>query len=916
MRSEIYADRLPDLEPGVAGLEPGLAGLEPGVTPGHTADGFVRVRGARENNLRNVDVDVPRDAIVAFTGVSGSGKSSLAFGTIYAEAQRRYFESVAPYARRLIQQGHNPKVEMITGLPPAVALQQRRGTPSSRSTVGTVTTLSNSLRMLFSRAGTYPAGAAPLDSDAFSPNTAAGACPECHGLGIAHTVSEESLVPDPSLSIRDGAIAAWPGAWQGKNLRDILTHLGYDVDTPWRKLPKKQRDWILFTEEQPVVEVTPQRDRVAKPYKGRFWSARSYVLHTLADSKSNTMRERVLAYMETGPCPRCGGTGLTPDALAVTFAGHTIAALNAVPLAELADIIRPTAELTDSATASRKLTSGEDNEVAVAITRDLLQRITVLLDLGLGYLALGRATPTLSPGEMQRLRIATQLRSGLFGVIYVLDEPSAGLHPADAEPLLAVLDQLKSSGNSVFVVEHNMDVVRRADWLVDVGPRAGEGGGEVLYSGPVAGLADVDASVTRPFLFPDGSLASDGSLGSEVDGGTNDGGPDDAANDGGGTNGGGTNDVGDREPGGARRDPDGWLELRNISRHNLRDLDATFPLSVLTAVTGVSGSGKSTLVSQVLAEVVGARLHPDPDAKTGSDQAGSNQAGGIALEEEADDTGDPAAPLTVGPVSGLDQVDRLVKVDQKPIGRTPRSNLATYTGLFDAVRKEFAATDQAKALRFGAGRFSFNVAGGRCETCLGEGFVAVELLFLPGSYGPCPECHGSRYNPETLEVTYRGKNVAEVLGMTVNAAAEFLTEVPAAARSLQTLREVGLGYLRLGQPATELSGGEAQRIKLATELQRARRGHTLYLLDEPTTGLHPADVQLLMAQLHRLVDAGNTVVVVEHDMDVVAAADWVIDLGPAGGDAGGEIVAAGTAAAVALSTDSRTAPYLATALKS
>ncbi|HSO90327.1 MAG TPA: ABC transporter, partial [Arthrobacter sp.] len=441
-------------------------------------DGFVRVRGARENNLRNVDVDVPRDAIVAFTGVSGSGKSSLAFGTIYAEAQRRYFESVAPYARRLIQQGHNPKVEMISGLPPAVALQQRRGTPSSRSTVGTVTTLSNSLRMLFSRAGSYPDGASQLDSDAFSPNTAAGACPECHGLGIAHTVTESSLVPDTSLSVRDGAIAAWPGAWQGKNLRDILTHLGYDVDTPWRKLPRKDRDWILFTEEQPVVEVTPQRDRVAKPYKGRFWSAKSYVLHTLADSKSTTMRDRVLRFMETGPCQVCSGSGLTPAALAVTFAGRSIAELNAVPLTELAEIIRPTTKLSEAGTASRKQSSGEANEVAVAITRDLLQRVTVLLDLGLGYLALGRSTPTLSPGEMQRLRIATQLRSGLFGVIYVLDEPSAGLHPADAEPLLAVLDQLKSSGNSVFVVEHNMDVVRRADWLVDVGPRAGEGGGE------------------------------------------------------------------------------------------------------------------------------------------------------------------------------------------------------------------------------------------------------------------------------------------------------------------------------------------------------------------------------------------------------------------------------------------------------
>lgn len=832
----------------------------------HAEDGFVRVRGARENNLRNISVDVPRDAIVAFTGVSGSGKSSLAFGTIYAEAQRRFFESVAPYARRLIQQGHNPKVDHITGLPPAVALQQRRGTATSRSTVGTVTTLSNSLRMLFSRAGSYPEGAATLDSDAFSPNTAAGACPECHGLGTAHTVTEASLVPDPTLSIRDGAIAAWPGAWQGKNLRDILTHLGYDVNVPWRQLPRKQRDWILFTEEQPVVEVTPQRDRVAKPYKGRFWSAKSYVMHTLLDSKSPAMREKVLRFMETGPCPRCGGTGLRPEALAVTFAGHTIAALNAVPMTELAAIIRPTTLLAAAATASRKQSS-ESNEVAVAITRDLLQRITVLLELGLGYLALGRATPTLSPGEMQRLRIATQLRSGLFGVIYVLDEPSAGLHPADAEPLLAVLDQLKSSGNSVFVVEHNMEMVRRADWLVDVGPRAGEDGGNVLYSGPVQGLDEVPESVTRPYLFPGVPQA---------------GGDDDGARQ------------------GARREAAGWLELRDVSRHNLRNLDAAFPLGVLTAVTGVSGSGKSTLVSRVLADVAGAVL-----------QAGA----GTSAEEPDEDAGEQGGPVAVGHVSGLERIDRLVKVDQRPIGRTPRSNLATYTGLFDAVRKEFAATEAARSRGFGAGRFSFNVAGGRCETCQGEGFVAVELLFLPGSYGPCPECDGTRYNPETLEVTYQGKNVAEVLGMTVNAASGFLAGVPAAARSIQTLQEVGLGYLRLGQPATELSGGEAQRIKLATELQRARRGHTLYLLDEPTTGLHPADVQLLMAQLNRLVDAGNTVIVVEHAMDVVAAADWVMDLGPAGGDAGGRIVAAGDPAAVARSRSSRTAPYLAAALR-
>jgi len=813
--------------------------------------GFVRVRGARENNLQNVDVDLPRDSIVAFTGVSGSGKSSLAFGTIFAEAQRRFFESVAPYARRLIQQGHSPQVDEITGLPPAVALQQRRGTPNSRSSVGTVTTLSNSLRMLYSRTGVYPDGALRLESDSFSPNTAMGACPKCQGLGTAHTVTEASLVLDPSLSIREGAVTAWPGAWQGKNLRDILTALGYDVDKPWEQLSRADRDWILFTEEQPVVDIMPERER-PRPYKGKFWSAQSYVMHTLADSKSTSVRNRVLKYVESGPCLMCAGSGLRSEALAVTFNGRTIAELNSLSLTDLRRVLdRPAASNTPGET----------------ITKDLTRRLDVLLDLGLGYLSLGRATPTLSPGEMQRLRIATQLRSGLFGVIYVLDEPSAGLHPADAEPLLTVLEELKSSGNSVFIVEHNMDVVRRADWVIDVGPHAGEQGGVVLYSGPTAGLKDVPASITRKFLF-----------------------------------------ASERPVPAARelRHPLGWLGLTGITRHNLRGLDAKFPLGILTAVTGVSGSGKSTLVSQVLAETVGLYLHPDLDPSTGI-------ASTASMNGEKDDQPEPKPVeiTTVETITGADLIDRLVRVDQKPIGRTPRSNLATYTGLFDAVRTTFAATPEARSRNFGASRFSFNVAGGRCETCLGEGFVAVGLLFLPGSYMPCSDCDGTRYNPETLEVTYCNKNIAEVLELTVDAAMVFLADVPSALRSLKTLSEVGLGYLRLGQPATELSGGEAQRIKLATELQRARRGHTLYILDEPTTGLHPADVLLLLAQLNRLVEAGNTVIVVEHDMDVVAAADWVIDIGPEGGDKGGCIVVAGTPHAVAAHPASRTAPYLA-----
>ncbi|MDL4821723.1 excinuclease ABC subunit UvrA [Actinomadura opuntiae] len=772
-------------------------------------DPFVRVRGAREHNLRGVDAAIPRDALVAFTGVSGSGKSSLAFGTLYAEAQRRYLESVAPYARRLLHQVAAPAVDEVTGLPPAVALEQRRSVPSSRSSVGTVTTLSNSLRMLMSRAGEYPPGAERLDSDAFSPNTAAGACPHCHGLGEVHEVTEESLVPDPSLSIRDGAIASWPGAWQGKNLRDILDALGYDIDRPWRELPREQREWILFTDEQPVVTVHPVREahRIHRPYQGTYSSAKRLVLRAYADSKSEARRRRAESFLVSAVCPVCGGRRLRPEALAVTFAGRTIAELAALPLSALADVLRPHL--------------AGDGPAAV-LARDLTARIEVLEELGLGYLATSRPAPTLSAGELQRLRLATQLRSGLFGVVYVLDEPSAGLHPADTEALMTVLERLKAAGNSLFVIEHDMEVVRRAGWVVDVGPGAGVHGGRVLHSGPVAELRDVAESVTRRYLF--------------------------------------------EPPEPPRREPraaSGALELRGVTRHNLRGLDADVPLGVFTAVTGVSGSGKSTFVD-VLAE------HADGSAAVG----------------------------------------RVVRVDQRPIGRTPRSNLATYTGLFDAVRKRFAATDEARARGYDAGRFSFNMPGGRCENCQGEGYVSVELLFLPSTYAVCDVCHGARYNPGTLEIAWHGASIADVLAMTVEEAAGFLAEVAPAARALAALRDVGLGYLRLGQPATELSGGEAQRIKLATELQRARRGHVLYLLDEPTTGLHPADTELLARQLHALVDGGATVVVAEHDMDVVASADHVIDLGPGGGNEGGRVVAQGPPARVAAASASRTAPYL------
>ncbi|TKJ75316.1 excinuclease ABC subunit A [Pseudomonas sp. CFBP13508] len=864
--------------------------------------GMVRVRGAREHNLKNVDVDILRDALVVFTGVSGSGKSSLAFSTLYAEAQRRYFESVAPYARRLIDQVGVPDVDSIEGLPPAVALQQQRGTPSARSSVGSVTTLSSLIRMLYSRAGSYPPGQPMLYAEDFSPNTPQGACPECHGLGRVYEVTEALMVPDPNLTIRQRAVASWPLAWQGQNLRDILVTMGIDVDIPWKKLPKKQRDWILFTEETPTVPVyaglTPEETRVAlkrkmePSYQGTFTGARRYILHTFTHSQSALMKKRVSQFMRGSPCPLCEGKRLKREALSVTFAGYDIGELSQMPLLQVAEVLRPVAaanylEQTEESgdTLSHAQTrearqqrvahgasghasapdvrhtpnlSLEKRLAAQRIAEDLLERVSTLTDLGLGYLALERSTPTLSSGELQRLRLATQLGSQLFGVIYVLDEPSAGLHPADGEALFEALQRLKADGNTLFVVEHDVETMRRADWLIDVGPAAGEKGGRVLYSGPPAGLADIADSQTRAYLFAE-----------------------------------------NQRPERAARKASGWLKLDGVTRNNLNNLSAEFPLGCFTSVTGVSGSGKSSLVSQALLELVGAQLgRPVAEA-----------------ESEEPSLEDDTPPPSTGQISaGLESIKRLVQVDQKPIGRTPRSNLATYTGLFDNVRKLFAATPEAQAAGYDAGQFSFNVAKGRCATCEGEGFVSVELLFMPSVYAPCPTCHGARYNPQTLAILWQGLSIAQVLQLTVDEAVSVFAEQAGIRRSLEVLRDIGLGYLRLGQPATELSGGEAQRIKLATELQRSQRGATLYVLDEPTTGLHPRDVDRLLEQLDTLVTAGHTVIVVEHEMRVVAQSDWVIDIGPGAGDQGGRIVAAGTPQKVAASKKSKTAPFLARAL--
>ncbi|WP_293831334.1 excinuclease ABC subunit UvrA [uncultured Corynebacterium sp.] len=788
----------------------------------------IEVRDAHLHNLRNVDVDIPRGTLVAVTGVSGSGKSSLAFGTIHGEGQRRYLESVAPFARRLIGSAVDPQVGSVEGLPPTVALEQSTSGGGARSTVGTVSALSNSIRLLYSRAGDNPKG---LYSDSFSPNTPEGMCPTCQGTGVVHEPTEASMVPDPTLSIEDGAIQAWPGAWAGKNFHDILATLGYDLDSPWQDLPKEDREWILFTEERPVVTVKPLRgeDQIQRNYKGTWRSVASYLTNTLAETQSDTLRKRVLSYMESRVCETCHGRRLNPEALKVTYAGMPIDELGALPLDQVHEVL-----------AAQEPSEGSAEDL---LLKQILTALQSALDLGLAHLSLDRPAPTLSAGELQRIRLSAQLRSGLFGVAYVLDEPSAGLHPAERGAVLDICRRFIDAGNSVLLVEHDMELVAQTDWLVDVGPLAGERGGEVVYSGPTSdytGDAPTAKALANRALSP--------------------------------------ND----DP----RTANGELVLSGVSARSIEGLDVSFGMGQFTAVAGVSGSGKSTLVSTVLAGVL-------------------RDAASTVVEEEDDSAGDAGAGeagWTVDRQEGFDAVSRVVQITQKPIGRTPRSTLATYTGLFDGVRKLFAGTDEAKRRKWTVSRFSYNVKQGQCPTCGGAGKIEVELVFLPGSYTTCPDCGGARYNDETLEVTWEGLTIAQVLELTVDEAADVFADEPKILRAVETLQAVGLGYLRLGQGAPELSGGEAQRIKLATELQRSRnsrRGHTVYLLDEPTTGLHPADVALLVTELNGLVDAGQTVVVVEHELSVIAQADRVIEMGPGAGAEGGQVVATGTPAELA-----------------
>lgn len=820
----------------------------------HSHDGNVTITGARTHNLQEVSLSFPRDAMVVFTGVSGSGKSSLAFDTIYAEAQQRYLESVAPHARRLIEQIAAPDADDIQGLPPAVALKQSRGGTQERSTVGSMTRIAVNLRLLYSRAGKRPADVPFMTAEAFSPNNPQGACPVCHGIGVVPELNRAALVPDRTLSIREGAIAAWPVGWHGKNLRTILEMLDYDVDAPWDTLPEKQQQWILFTDEQPSTGVYPglnaaQRQKaiaagVEPDYRGTYTSPAKYVLQNVSGGK-DSVKKRLSRFVTIAPCSACHGKRLNTDALTVTFAGHDIAALGEMTIRQLKSVLLPYSEKTSADLPDEAAL----REAVIRLTRDIVGRLDQLEALGLGHLSLGRRTTMLSSGELQRIRLATQMISKLFGVLYVLDEPSAGLHPEDVAALMPPLRSLLAAGNSLLIVEHNLDVIAEADWVVEVGPGPGRQGGNVVYNGEPAGLKHIATSATARYLFNE-----------------------------------------QRPPLREHRAPDAWLSLKNVACNNLNALDVDFPLASMTVITGVSGSGKSTLLTRVIPGLLSQIDNSDVDEEQDDEALKQSVRGEVAAGGEA--------------------LKRLVRIDQRPIGRTPRSNLATYTGFFDTVRKLFADTPEAKKRGFDAGRFSFNLPEGRCPVCEGQGIISIELLFMPEASAPCTACGGKRYNDETLAVKWQHLSIADILALTVDDAVAVFHHNEPIQRSLSALTALGLGYLTLGQPATELSGGECQRIKLARELQRVQRGNGLYLLDEPSSGLHPADMDKLVLVLDQLIQRGNTVIMAEHDMRIAAEADWVIDLGPGSGDNGGQVVAAGSPAQVSASANSRTAPYL------
>lgn len=934
------------------------------------------VRGAREHNLKDVSLDLPRDSLIVFTGLSGSGKSSLAFDTIFAEGQRRYVESLSAYARQFLGQMDKPDVDFIEGLSPAVSIDQKATSKNPRSTVGTITEVYDYLRLLWARIGKphCPVCARPIarqmpqqivdrvmdleegtrfqvlapvirgrkgeyaelfrelqtkgfararvdgtvvrleepptlkkyekhdievivdrlsvkesarrrltdsvetalllsggtitlefvdlpeddpnrerfysehlycpyddlsfeemEPRSFSFNSPFGACPECTGLGTKMEVDPDLVVPDPERTLGDGAIHPWSGGHTSEYFSRLIEALGHTVgftlETPWEKLQKKAQKALLYGHEEQVHVRYSNRYGRQRSYYTTYDGVIPWVQRRHGEAESDAARERFEGYMREIPCPACKGARLKPVTLAVTVAGKSIAEVAAMSIGECAKFL-----------AALKL-SDRDMQIAERVVKEINARMGFLLDVGLDYLTMDRAAATLAGGEAQRIRLATQIGSGLVGVLYVLDEPSIGLHQRDNMRLLDTLVRLRDMGNTLIVVEHDEDTIAAADWVVDIGPGAGEHGGQVVVSGTVQDLLTSEESLTGAYLSGRRSIPIPAKR--------------------------------------RKRDKKRQITVKGAREHNLQGVDIEFPLGVFTAVTGVSGSGKSTLVNDILYNALAKELN-----------------------------GARTVPGRHSRINGMDQVDKVVHVDQSPIGRTPRSNPATYTGVFDHVRKLFAATTEAKVRGYQPGRFSFNVKGGRCEACAGDGTIKIEMNFLPDVYVPCEVCHGARYNRETLEVHYKGKTISEVLDMPIEEALGFFEAIPAIKRHLQTLNDVGLGYVRLGQPATTLSGGEAQRVKLASELQRRQTGRTIYVLDEPTTGLHFEDIRRLLGVLGRLVDSGNTVIVIEHNLDVIKTADWVIDMGPEGGSRGGTLVANGTPEEIALVDESHTGRFL------
>jgi excinuclease ABC subunit A len=918
----------------------------------------ITIRGAREHNLRNISLSLPREQLIVFTGLSGSGKSSLAFDTIYAEGQRRYVESLSAYARQFLGQMDKPDVDFIEGLSPAISIDQKSASRNPRSTVGTITEVYDYLRLLYARIGvphcpfdgtpitrqtpqqivdrvlelpegtrfevlapvvrgrkgTYDTLLADLATQGFararvdgvvheltdkvelaryeqhtievvvdrlvsrdgierrltdsletalrladgvaevhlvpregegetetltfsqhlacptcgrsydelaprnfSFNSPYGACEHCDGLGTRFEVDPELVVPNPQLTVGQGALAPWAGGrsqYFARLLESVCEAHGIPTDVPWSKIPKVKQKLLLYGVTGRVKVQYRNRYGRNRSYEARFEGVVPYLQRRHSEAESDAAREQVEGYMREVPCPECGGARLKPLSLAVTIDGHNIAEVSSMSIRK-------------AAAALAGLTLSErDHMIADRVVKEINARMGFLLDVGLDYLSLARSAATLAGGEAQRIRLASQIGSGLVGVLYVLDEPSIGLHQRDNRRLIETLERLRDLGNTVLVVEHDEETIKVADHVVDIGPGAGEHGGDIVYAGPVKGLLRSRASVTGQYLSGKKSIPV---------------------------------------PALRRKPAEESLIVRGARANNLKDIDVEFPLGCLVAVTGVSGSGKSTLVNDILMRALMQHVY-----------------------------GSKVPPGRHRTVEGLDAIDKVIDIDQSPIGRTPRSNAATYTGVFDHVRKLFAQTTEAKVRGYLPGRFSFNVNGGRCEACAGDGTIKIEMHFLPDVYVPCEVCHGARYNRDTLEVLFRGKSIADVLDLSCEEALGFFANQPPIARHLQTLVDVGLGYVRLGQPAPTLSGGEAQRVKLASELSRRPTGHTFYILDEPTTGLHFEDTRRLLEVLGRLVEQGNTVVVIEHNLDVVKCADWIIDLGPEGGDRGGRLVAEGT----------------------